>query len=152
MICPKCVSWYHLWCLEQCLGDCDNSIAGWRFWKTVDNYYSLLGKRTPMRSAREATSVITITKSLLIINITIKIVINLDKNQHFFSVPAHRSDEVVTNKLVLGQPFFLSVFLCILFVLRSHAGSCPKQIPHRKILYKLLALSFIRLIMASLHF
>lgn len=79
-----------------------------------------------MCSVREATSVITITKSLLIINITIKIVINLDKNHHFFSVPAHRSDEVVTNKLVLGQPFLLRMFLCILIVLRSRARSCPK--------------------------
>ena len=133
MICPKCVSWYHLRCLEQCLGDCDNSIAGWRFWKTVDNYYSLLGKRSPMCTVRKATSVTTITKSLLIINITIKIVINLDKNHHFFSVPAHWSDQVVTNKFMLCHCFPSVCFSLHSDCLGSHAGSCPKWIPGSKI-------------------
>lgn len=35
VMCPQCVSWCHLQCLEQCLGHCDNSIAGCRFWKTA---------------------------------------------------------------------------------------------------------------------
>lgn len=128
-MCPKCVSWYHLRSLERCLGVCDNSIADWRFWKTVDNYYSLSGKRTPMCSIREATSVTAITKFLSIISITIKIVINLDENHCFFSVSAHWSDQDVTNKLVFSLPFFSCAFLCILVVLRGCA-SRPKQITH----------------------
>lgn len=133
MMCPKCVSWYHLQCLEQCMGDCDNSIAGWRFWNTGNNYYSCLGKRSPLCSTGEATSVTTITNSLLIINITIKIVINLDKNHHFFSGPAHWSDPVVANKLMLCHSFPLCAFLLTHIVFVNHAGSCHKQVLGNKI-------------------
>lgn len=93
------------------------------FWKTVDNYYSLLGERTSMCSVREATSVTTITKSLLIINIAIKIVINLDKNHNSFSAPAHWSDQVVASKSMLCHSCLLCASLHTLIVFGSHRST-----------------------------
>lgn len=71
----ECVSQYHLGRLEECLGEGDNSILGQRMGKHIGWLQFPFRQRESGR--RMSTSAKSITKTLLIMNSTIRIAINL---------------------------------------------------------------------------